>query len=184
MNWKTIFRYIFVVFLVIIQALFLLAILAENTNSIVISAFIIVLSCLLLVTYIKVPLHHEDHLYEHILVALWIPVGALSSYYLNNHVHLGPVMAAGIVGTIASFLPNINKESHYLQQLPPAVYCGAFIGMSSPNVASSFMFILAASVFTGILLVLSKSLFSGVGGKLGTLAFAGVVITSYLFFLI
>ncbi len=71
-----------------------------------------------------------------------------------------------------------------MKQLPAAIYCGAFIGMSSTGVASGFMFILTASFFTAILLFLSKNLFAGVGGKLGTLAFAGVVITSFLYFLI
>ncbi|GAA4202941.1 hypothetical protein GCM10022289_18470 [Pedobacter jeongneungensis] len=56
--------------------------------------------------------------------------------------------------------------------------------MSSTAVAPNIVFVLTASFFTAILIIVSKSLFSGVGGKLGTLAFAGVVITSFIYYLI
>jgi hypothetical protein len=184
MNWKKTIRISFVLFLLIIQSLFLIAILLEHQRTTFIPIFVIFISIALTITYLRAPLHHEEHTYEHIFVALWIPVGALCSYYINNILHLGPVMAAGMVGTSASFLPNLNKRSHYLKQLPPAFYCGAFIGMSSTKVATSMLFILPASIFTGMLMILSKSLFSGLGGKLGVLAFAGVTITSLIFFLI
>lgn len=114
---------------------------------------------LLLISYARLPLHHDEHLYEHVFVAVWLPVGALTSYYLNNFVHLGPVMAAAIVGAAGSFIPQINKHSGYLKHLPPVIYCGAFIGMSSLKVANGFLFVLAACTFAAIGLVLSKNLF-------------------------
>ena len=184
MNWNKIARNIFTVFLLTIQVIFLVAIFEENTHSLWIALLMLVLSVLVLITYLTGRLHHKEHAYEHILVALWIPVGAMASFYLNHFLKLGPVISAGIVGSVASFVPNLKKQSHYLQQLPTALYCGAFIGMSSVGVAPNFLFILTSSFFTAILLVLSKNLFSGLGGKLGTLAFAGVVITSFLYFLI
>ncbi|WP_134091559.1 hypothetical protein [Olivibacter sp. XZL3] len=184
MNWKKIIRISFILFLLTLQSLFLIAILLEHNQTVFIPVFIILISLALILSYFKAPLHHDEHAYEHVFVVLWIPVGALCAYYLNNILHLGPVLAASIVGTSASFLPILNKRSHYLKQLPPAFYCGAFIGMSSTSVASGMLFILAASVFTAMLMILSKSLFSGLGGKLGVLAFAGVTITSLLFFLL
>ena len=63
-------------------------------------------------------------------------------------------------------------------------YCGAFIGMTSLSIAYSFYFVLAASFFAGVLLLVSKSLFNGLGGKLGTVAFTAVTITSFIFFLL
>jgi len=177
-------RTVFICFLLAVQMIFLLAIFKENTQSLIISILITMLSLLILITYLKGPLHHEEHTYEHILVVLWIPIGALACFYLNHFLKLGPVISASAVGLTGSFLPSLNKKSHYMRQLPAAIYCGAFIGMSSTVVATGISFILTASFFSAILLFVSKSLFAGLGGKLGTLAFAGVVITSFLFFLI
>lgn len=131
----------------IIQLLFLSAIFIEKLQSIYTPFIIIVLSLLLLVSYIKAPIHHRTNLHEHVLIVLWIPIGALVCYFLNNIYHLGPVMAAGIVGTLASFIPLLNKKSTYLKQLPATFYCGAFIGMTNIAIASSVYFVLAASFF-------------------------------------
>jgi hypothetical protein len=184
MNWQKITRNSFTIFLLIIQVVFLFEIFKENTNSWWIAILMFVISGLVLTTYLTGRLHHKEHAYEHVFVALWIPVGAMACFYLNHFLHLGPVISAGIVGSIASFVPQIKQHSHYLQQLPAAIYCGAFIGMSSTGVAPNFLFILTASFFTALLLILSKNLFAGIGGKLGTLAFAGVVITSLLYFVV
>ncbi len=168
----------------IIQLLFLSAIFIEKLQSNYTPFIIIVLSLLLLVSYVKAPIHHRTNLYEHVLIVLWIPIGALVCYFLNNIYHLGPVMAAGIVGTLASFIPLLNKKSTYLKQLPATFYCGAFIGMTNIAIASSVYFVLAASFFAAVLLLVSKSLFNGLGGKLGTVAFTAVTITSFIFFLL
>lgn len=146
--------------------------------------FIVGISVLLLVAYLKAPLHHHEHDIEDILVAIWVPIGAVACYSLHTFLHLEIVIAAGITGTIASFLPNLNKKSAYLSKLPVAIYCGTFVGMSSVNVAKNVGFILSAGIFTGVLLLLSKNLFLGVGGKLGTLAFVGVTIASFLYYIL
>ncbi|RFZ90625.1 hypothetical protein D0C36_16810 [Mucilaginibacter conchicola] len=172
------------IILTVIQALFLFMIFKENRHVGWISITIIVLLVLVAVAHFRAPLHHDDHLYENVFVAVWIPIGAITSYWLNHTLGLGPVIAAGIVGTTASFVPAINKRSDYLKHLPPAVYCGAFIGMSNLKVANGFLFVLAASVFAAIGLVLSKSLFNGMGGRLGLVAFSGVVIATVVLFLI
>lgn len=184
MKWNKTIRTAFIIFLLIIQVIFMFAIFRENSKSWWAIASIFILSPLILITYLRGSLHHEEHEYEHIFVVLWIPIGALATFYLNHFLNLGPVISAATVGTIASFIPNLYQRSNYLKQLPAAIYCGAFIGMSSFGVAPGIAFILTASFFTAILLILSKNLFAGVGGKLGTLAFAGVVITSFLYFLI
>lgn len=173
-----------ILFLLIIQFIFLFAIFRENTQSMWISIAFIVICPMILVAYLRGQLHHYDHQYEHILVVLWIPAGAVSSFYLNHYMELGPVMSAAAIGAAGSFVPEVKKRSYYLKQLPAVIYCGAFIGMSSTQVAPDIFFILAASFFTAVLILVSKSLFSGVGGKLGTLAFTGVVITSFIYYLI
>jgi hypothetical protein len=184
MNRHKSLRTIFIFFLLIIQVIFISEIFKENTHSPGIVILMTVLSLLVLMTYLRGRIHHKEHAYEHILVTLWIPVGAVITFYLNHFLKLGPVLSAAIVGSLASFIPKIRKTSHYLQQVPATMYCGAFIGMSSSGVAPNFLFITTASIFTAALLIVSKNLFAGVGGKLGTLAFAGVVITSFIFFLI
>jgi hypothetical protein len=172
------------IILTVIQALFLFMIFRENLHINLISITIIALLTLLVIAHFKAPIHHNDHLYEDVFVAIWIPIGALTSYWLNHGLGLGPVLAAGMVGTAGSFIPNLNKNWDYFKHLPPAIYCGAFIGMSSLNVAGGFLFVLAAGIFAAIGLVLSKSLFSGIGGRLGLVAFSGVVIATVFIFLI
>src|SRR6218665_2545717 len=89
----------------IIQLLFLCAIFVEKFQSSY-TPFVIIFLCLLvLISYIKAPIHHRTNLYEHILIVVWIPAGALTCYFLNHGFHLGPVISAGIVGTTASFIP-------------------------------------------------------------------------------
>ena len=184
MNTHKTVRTFFISFLLVIHFIFISEIFKENTNSLSVLALMTVLCILVLITYLRGKIHHEDHAYEHILVALWIPAGALITYYLNHFLKLDPFLSASTVGSAASFIPIFRKKSHYLQQVPAAIYCGAFIGTSSAGVAPNFLFITTASVFTAGLLIISKNIFAGVGGKLGTLAFAGVVITSFIFFLI
>lgn len=82
---------------------------------------------------------------------------------------------------MASFIPEINKDSSYLAKLPVAIYCGVFVGMSSSEIVPSIGFVTAAGLVAGVFLLLSKNLFLGVGGKLGTVAFGGVIIVSLIY---
>ena len=65
--------------------------------------------------------------------------------------------------------------------MPAAIYCGAFLSMSCLEKISHIGFVLAAGILAGIFLMLSKNLYLGFGGKLGTIAFEGVVIVSVLY---
>ncbi|GEQ85421.1 hypothetical protein ULMS_09290 [Patiriisocius marinistellae] len=125
--------------------------------------------------YHYLDLHHKKYSYQKISVVLWVTLGALICYVLSIYFKLGSVISAGITGTLASFIPLFNKESVYLKKLPNALYCGAFVGMSSTIIAPSIVFIIAAGCIAGGVYMFSKSLFVGMGGKLGTIAFAGVV---------
>ena len=177
-------RKISILFLITIQAIFLFPIFREHVHSLWLVLSLLIICPLILVTYLRGQLHHHEHQYEHILVVAWIPIGAVSSFYLNHYLNLGPVISAAGTGSVASMIPLLNKRSEYLKQLPAAIYCGAFIGMSSTGVAPDIAFVLTASFFTAVLIMVSKSLFSGLGGKLGTLAFAGVVMASIFYYLI
>lgn len=176
-------RYTSLLLLFVIQLLFLLAIFKENNSTIALSFFIILISFLLLFSFFKSPVHHNKLAFEKVYIAIWVPIGAISCYFLNHAFGLGSVLSASLVGLIGALIPYLNKKSNYLPHLPPAIYCGAFVGMSNTKVAHDVYFILAASICTAILLIISKSLLNGIGGKLGTLAFAGVTITYLILFL-
>ncbi|ADY52054.1 hypothetical protein Pedsa_1493 [Pseudopedobacter saltans DSM 12145] len=181
---KTLVRYGIIFLVFIVQILFLTTILRENTHSYLLLIFIATLAILTLYTYLRSPIHHTEYSYESLKVAAWVPVGAVASYYLHHSLQMGPVMGAALVGSIGSFLPDINSNSTYLKKLPAAIYCGAFVGMSSAHVANGFTFVLVAGFFTAVFLIVSKSVLHGVGGKLGTLAFLGVALTYLLVFLL
>ncbi len=167
----------------LIQVAFLTTIAKEQFET---GNFTALLSMLLLALtlffgYRYVDLHHEKYEYENIWVIVWVPVGAIICYLINVIGGLGSVLSAGITGTVASFIPEINKESGYLKKLPAAIYCGVFVGMSSAEIVPSIGFVIAAGMLAGVFLMLSKNMFLGLGGKLGTVAFGGVVIVSLLY---
>ncbi|QYA26087.1 hypothetical protein G3I01_11360 [Gramella sp. MT6] len=110
-------------------------------------------------------------------------IGAVTTYWLNVELDLGTVLSAGITGLLSSFIPFINRRSDTLRELPAAIYCGAFAGMTAPFLANGYTFISFAGLFTGIILIISKSTLHGFGGKLGTVAFGGVSLMSLILFL-
>jgi len=96
---------------------------------------------------------------------------------------MSAVLAAGIVGFTSSLLPFINRNSDVLRELPVAIYCGAFAGMTAPFIANGYSFIISAGLISGLILIFSKDTLHGHGGKLGTIAFGGVSAVSLILFL-
>ncbi len=175
-------RFFMVIIVMLLQLLFLAWIIKEKYE---ISNFIalMTISCiaiLLLFGYKYLDLHHEDYEYEKVVVVIWVPIGAVLCYHVNIHLNLGPVIAAGIIGTAASFIPSFNNSSTYLKQLPVPIYCGTFVGMSSVLIIPSLSFVIITGILAALFLMLSKNLFLGIGGKLGTIAFASVVFITFL----
>ncbi len=117
-----------------------------------------------------------------LLIVLTI-TGAMITYWMNKELELGIVLSAGITGLSSSFIPFINRRSDILRELPAAIYCGAFAGMTAPFIAKGYIFIFFAGLFTGLILIISKSTLHGYGGKLGTVAFGGVSLMSFILFL-
>jgi hypothetical protein len=114
------------------------------------------------------------NMYEKFTVALGA-CRTVMCYLLNLSTDFGSVISAGIIGTLASFLPSINKESYYLKQLP-AVYCGVFVGMSSVAIIPSIVLVIAAGILAGLFLCYQKFVCWN-GWKTRSIAFVGVVIT-------
>ncbi|PKB44730.1 hypothetical protein AX016_2952 [Cellulophaga sp. RHA19] len=163
---------------------FLTAILFEKQNNYLITGFLIIALILLFVTYKKTPLSAKNHTLEHILTISFVFFGAIITYLLHTSFGFTAVLAASVVGLVISFLPNLIKNNTLVNTIPTAVYCGAFVGMTNASIAPDYVFISLASLFTGVLLVGSKGSFNGVGGKLGTLAFGGVVLAFFITFLL
>ncbi|WP_135823807.1 hypothetical protein [Halorussus ruber] len=78
-----------------------------------------------------------------------------------------PIVAASVVGIIAAVVvPNTA--------IP--VYCGAFVGMTSPELFGSYWYATLAAVLASLLFTVAHPVFHGLGGKLGTTAFVGVLL--------
>ncbi|WP_040278093.1 hypothetical protein [Psychroserpens damuponensis] len=156
---------------------FLAAILYEKQNNILVSGFVVFVLILLVISYKKTPLSITNHSFEHVLTIAFVFFGAILTYILCAYFLISSVLAAGLVGLAVSFIPDFFKDNRFVKTMPTAVYCGTFVGMTNLSIATDYMFITLASIITGLLLVGTKDTFNGVGGKLGTLAFGGVVIT-------
>lgn len=164
-----------------LQCLFLGSIIYEQHLQLSVFVFTVLLVFLLVSyfhTYIK-----EYHIqYDSWKGAIWIFIGASSVWFLRNKLGLDAVLATAIIGVMAGLLPVVLKRNKYFSQVPAAVYCGAFIAMT--NIQKEFSFILIASGFAFFAFVLAKSIMNGIGGKLGTLAFVGVVLAYSMLYLI
>lgn len=112
---------------------------------------------------------------------LLVVIGGTSTYFLSIQLGLGSVIAASIVGLIASFIPDITKKS-WTNSIPAPVYTGAFVGMSAIYVAPNYLFILLASMMSGGIYMIVKNDLNGFGGKLGTIAFGGVSFLTLLIY--
>ena len=110
-------------------------------------------------------------------VPFLVVLGGASTYFLSVELNLGTVIAASLVGFIASFLPSVIKSA---QHAPAAIYCGSFVGMCSPMIAPNYTFVVLACLFSGGIYLLVKNDLNGIGGKLGTIAFSGVVLLTLL----
>lgn len=173
-------RYLMATTVLFIQIAYLALIVKEKYKSDNFTAIlsVVFISLLILFGHRYLDLHHEEFAYEKFSVVIWVPIGAVLCYQLKIYTDLNSVLSAGIIGTIASFIPDLNEESNYLKDLPPAIYCGVFVGMSSAEITPSIGVVLFAGIVAGVFFLLSKNLFIGIGGKLGTIAFVGVAVVS------
>ena len=78
---------------------------------------------------------------------------------------LSPIVSASLVGVAAAV---------GTRHVAVPVYCGAVVGMTSPEVVGSFWQVTLAAVLAGVLFTAAHPVFHGLGGKLGTTAFVGV----------
>lgn len=106
------------------------------------------------------------------LQAAAVVIGGVLTFILQKEMGLHAVLASGLVGAAAGL---------WWKKYAAAVFCGSFAGMASPVVYGVVPCILISSFIAGILFVITQDLFEGAGGKLGTIAFTGCLITAWMF---
>ena len=100
---------------------------------------------------------------------VWVSAGTLTAYFVSIYLGLGAIVAAALVGLVGAAL----VKDHAVE-----IYCGAFVGMVSPDVLHDFGHIVLAGVISGTLYFIARDVFEGYGGKLGAIAFSSWIIVS------
>ena len=93
------------------------------------------------------------------------------TWYINHRLGLGPIIANGLVGVVASLLFRKNSGAYYV---------ASFIGMSSQAVIPSMIMSGLAGILAGLVIVFSKEIYHGIGGKGGTIAAFSAQISSII----
>ena len=115
--------------------------------------------------------HQKLNLKTYLLEALMVTIGSLLTFLVHVYLGTGPVLASGFIGAIAGI---------FVKKYQVPLYCGSFVGMSSPLLLTFFPFLLA-TLFASIIFILVKPIFNGYGGKLGTIALIGVIMSALFF---
>ena len=93
--------------------------------------------------------------------------GTLLTFAGVAELGVSPVVAASLVGILAAVV---------VQSVAVPAYCGAFVGMTSPELFGSYWYATLAAVLAGLVFTVVHPVFRGLGGKLGTTAFVGVLL--------
>jgi len=112
------------------------------------------------------PLFGKEALIDFLSVFL----GAILTFFLSVYLEVNAVLASGLIGTLAAI---------FSKPYAVAIFCGSFLGMSSPEVFDVFPFFVA-TVLASSIYVTAKDVFNGFGGKLGTIALSGCFIATLI----
>lgn len=107
-------------------------------------------------------------------------IGALAVLALSRGAVLSVVLAAALVGCAGALLEHLSQGRGVGRDVAAPLYCGAFAGMTSALVLHHPVWVVLAGALAGLLLALLGNSWRGIGGKLGSTAFLGVVITCAL----
>lgn len=100
-------------------------------------------------------------------------LGATFTYFINNKLQLGGVMASSGISVIAGGLFYLFPEflNPFLTNNIPLVIMGSsFIGMATSRVVKKQWIIAVSGLFFATIYLLTGSFFEGFGGSLGTTA--------------
>lgn len=160
-----------------IQCLFLGTIIFEQAGQLEVSLFVLIFALILASHFQSYSARGIRVEFDRWRVAIWVFFGAFATFGLRQ-LGMETVIATATVGLLGGLFQFAFPAKAYFRQVPSAVYCGAFISMT--NLSNDAGFILLASVFTCLLFFVSKSVLVGVGGRLGTMAFIGVVFAYFV----
>lgn len=136
--------------------------------------FVLFISVLLFaegLLFVKVRFCHEKEKTAKGLKELAIvTLGSIVTFIISVE-GLGPVFAAAVIGLL--YCTTAGRIGKSWEELSPAVYCGAFVGMSFVPVFTQLWMVALAGLAAGLVYLISDCVFDGVGGKLGTIAFIG-----------
>ncbi|PTX41441.1 hypothetical protein C8P64_3241 [Christiangramia gaetbulicola] len=100
-------------------------------------------------------------------------IAALVTFYLNNRLQLGGVMASAaisvLVGGFFYLYPNLLSD-YYTTNIPLVVMGASFIGMATSKVVRQYWIIGISGFIFSVLYLSTGSFFEGFGGGLGSTA--------------
>ncbi|PZD77317.1 hypothetical protein [Mesonia sp. K7] len=113
----------------------------------------------------------------------FVVVAALATTFLTLEFNFDTVTSSASVALLFCMLPfgkwlKINQKI-----IQTAAYTGCFVGMCFPFTPFHYLFIFFASLVSGIIFVLSPNVLQGFGGKLGSTAFSGIAMITFLIYL-
>lgn len=120
-------------------------------------------------------LHHADHGDLGQIAASTPLLSALSAFavaVLSRGLLLPLVFNVAAVGSAGGLAEKLGRSR--CTGVGAAVYCGAFVGMTSEQVLDHPGWIVIAGALAGVLLEWLQTAWSGIGGKLGSTAFLAV----------
>jgi hypothetical protein len=112
----------------------------------------------------------KGSLWNNVIIFFVVVFGAIITYTLNVNVGLGGVVAASLVALIVSLI---------IPTYGVPIYCGAFVGMTCSMLLINYTELSLAATLAAMLFLLTDRVFNGCGGKLGTIAFVGTLITGF-----
>lgn len=102
-------------------------------------------------------------------------VGALFVGIAASMFDMNTALAASLVGTFAGLLAKFVPRIELVDVAP--LYVGAFAGMTSEIVLLGPAWLVVTGVIAGCFWSIARDAWVGIGGKIGTVAFAGVAVT-------
>lgn len=106
---------------------------------------------------------------ENINILIGGVIAAAITWYINNNLGYGPIIANGIVGVLVSLL--------FSPRLAGAYYVASFVGMSSGAIIPSIFVAGFGGLLASIVIVHSTDIYGGIGGKGGTIATLSTLLT-------
>jgi hypothetical protein len=91
-----------------------------------------------------------------------VVVGAVVTLAITVEFGVSSIVAAGLTAVLGALIDPDDAV---------AIYCGAFVGMTSPDLFTTYAQALLAGFLAGGVFALCRPVFHGIGGKLGTTAF-------------